>query len=655
MPVLNWIGKEKVVNHHLDVPFYTLEHQYGFRADDVNDKSETYSGNMIIHGDNLTAMKALLPEFEGRINCAYFDPPYNTGKEEWRYNDNVNDPHIKKWINEVVGKEGEDLSRHDKWACMMYPRLKLIERLLAEDGKLVISIGYHEVDTLCRLCKEVFPSKQIVLVTVQTSGGKPAGGFNYLHEYLVYIVNNDFKPMPSSFWGGNDRSPFEGLTLSTYYKTNRPNQAYPIFINPDTEEIIDVGKSLDELMKEGLYTGEKEDFVYDYSVAPPESVKSGNYAVCWPITSKGKECVWRLQPKRLMADWKKGYIKVSKNQNANHPNRYSIQYLPAGVIKKVEKGILEVVGKEEKVPTLIFGENQTEGSSIPTIWNEKSFYTVHGTTLLKNLFPKDVDKFEYPKSKEYIKAVIDSISQDGDIILDPFAGSGTTAHAVAELNSEDDGNRQFILIELMDYAERITAERVKTAMTGYDFTGETKEILYSKKLTISNLPKAKALLDEALSIGEFYKNDYTKISKPTIADNCIRVIGTKEYTDRMEGLGGAFDFYELGKPLFVDGQLNNEVSEEKIRQFIYYTETRQPLHRERKTESWYLLDSWQRTGYYFYYERDKSTELTIDTLSIVTEKADQYIIYADVCRLPKEFMSEKHIIFKKIPRDIKRF
>jgi adenine-specific DNA-methyltransferase len=117
VPSLNWIGKEKVVNHHRDVPFRVLEpsHTYGV-AD---------TGNMIIHGDNLDALKALLPEYEGRIKCIYIDPPYNTGNEGWVYNDNVNDLKIKKWLGEVVGKEGEDLSRHDKWLCMMYPRLKL--------------------------------------------------------------------------------------------------------------------------------------------------------------------------------------------------------------------------------------------------------------------------------------------------------------------------------------------------------------------------------------------------------------------------------------------------------------------------------------------------------------------------------------------------
>ena len=167
MPTLNWIGKDKVVNHHLDVPFYTLEHKYGFRAEDEADTSETHSGhsvqgdariseNMIIHGDNLVALKALMPEYEGRINCIYIDPPYNTGEEKWVYNDNVNDPHIRKWLGEVVGKEGEDLSRHDKWLCMMYPRLAMLQKLLHPQGAIFISIDDNEYTNLKAICDEIF-------------------------------------------------------------------------------------------------------------------------------------------------------------------------------------------------------------------------------------------------------------------------------------------------------------------------------------------------------------------------------------------------------------------------------------------------------------------------------------------------------------------
>lgn len=151
MPTLDWIGKSKVINHHQEVPFRVLENQYTYGADD--------SENMIIHGDNLEALKALLPGYKGKVKCIYIDPPYNTGNEGWVYNDNVNDPKIRKWLGEVVGKEGEDLSRHDKWLCMMYPRLKLLQKLLDDDGCLAISIGIHEVQNLLMICQELFSTK----------------------------------------------------------------------------------------------------------------------------------------------------------------------------------------------------------------------------------------------------------------------------------------------------------------------------------------------------------------------------------------------------------------------------------------------------------------------------------------------------------------
>lgn len=650
MPTLNWIGKDKVISHHHDVPFRVLEHQYGFRADNPDDRSETHSGNKIIHGDNLEALKALLPEYEGKIDCIYIDPPYNTGNEGWVYNDNVNDPHIKKWLGEVVGQEGEDFSRHDKWACMMYPRLCLINKLMSSKASLVISISFHELHTLLSLCRQIFPTKQVVTVTVQTSGGKPSGGFNFLHEYLIFVVNKDFEPNILDFCGGTPRRPFEGLTLSTFNKVNRPNQTYPIFINPQTETIEGVGKSLQELIDEGLYTGDKEDYVYDFNIAP-----EGLIAV-WPITSKGKECVWRQIPTRIKADWDKGYIKVTKNNTKNHPNLYSIQYLPEGLIKKIKKGILEVVGREEGKPTLILGKNETEGSDVPTIWLEKDFYTVKGTNALKEILPESEKKFDYPKSPELITSILQAISSAEDVILDSFAGSATTAHALLNLNRQDGGNRKFILIEMMNYADTITAERVKRVMNGYLFKGKVEEEIYSKKLTPKNILQAETIIAEAQQMAESNKDNYDKIGKPKIEDNCLKVMGTKVYTDRMEGLGGSFDYYELGAPLFnEDDTLNEEVGETRIREYIYYTETREHLTRKQDEAYPYLLDYHNDTGYFFYYKKDELTELSHDTLNIVPQKADHYVIYADTCTISKEELAKMNISFKKIPRDINRF
>ena len=161
MPTLEWIGKSKVINHHQEVPFRVLERKYSFDENGQHDE-DNGSENMIIRGDNLEALKALLPRYEGRIKCIYIDPPYNTGNEGWVYNDNVNDPKIKKWLGEVVGKEGEDLTRHDKWLCMMYPRLKLLQKLLANDGIIFISIDDTECSNLILICNEIFGASNFV-------------------------------------------------------------------------------------------------------------------------------------------------------------------------------------------------------------------------------------------------------------------------------------------------------------------------------------------------------------------------------------------------------------------------------------------------------------------------------------------------------------
>ena len=190
MPTLEWIGKDKVINYHQKVPYKVLEEQYTYNAEK--------SDNMIIRGDNLEALKALLPKYEGRIKCIYIDPPYNTGNEGWVYNDNVNDPKIKKWLGEVVGKEGEDLSRHDKWLCMMYPRLKLLQKLLSDEGAIFISIDDTEVSNLRLVCDEIFGISNfygdvIWQHSVQSNGygGKFVSQYNHT---LVYAKNRNSLP-----------------------------------------------------------------------------------------------------------------------------------------------------------------------------------------------------------------------------------------------------------------------------------------------------------------------------------------------------------------------------------------------------------------------------------------------------------------------------
>lgn len=203
MPTLTWIGKDKVVTHHKDVPYRVLTHKYGFNSANPEDKSETHSGNKIIHGDNLEALKSLLPEYEGKIDVVYIDPPYNTGEEKWIYNDNVNDPKIQKWLGEVVGSQGEDFSRHDKWLCMMYPRLQLLQKLLSQQGVIFVSINYKfEEAHLRMMLDEIFGDSNYVGMLTWESTTQPinAGSAkfrlqNKVEPILFYCKNKSCLPI----------------------------------------------------------------------------------------------------------------------------------------------------------------------------------------------------------------------------------------------------------------------------------------------------------------------------------------------------------------------------------------------------------------------------------------------------------------------------
>ena len=192
MPTLEWIGKDKVINHHQQVPYRVLEEKYTYNAEK--------SDNMIIRGDNLEALKALLPKYEGRIKCIYIDPPYNTAKSSdknkaWVYSDNVDHPKIKAWIGLAVGDEGEDLSRHDKWLCMMYPRLKLLHKLLSLDGAILISIDDNEYSRLKELCDEIFGNNNHVKTFIWYTAGH-TDNQDYItgvHEYILCYAKDKNK------------------------------------------------------------------------------------------------------------------------------------------------------------------------------------------------------------------------------------------------------------------------------------------------------------------------------------------------------------------------------------------------------------------------------------------------------------------------------
>lgn len=537
MPTLNWLGKESVVNHHHDVPFKTLEKQYTFGADS--------SENKIIHGDNLEALKALLPEYEGRIKCIYIDPPYNTGNEGWVYNDNVNSSRIQKWLGQVVGKEAEDLSRHDKWLCMMYPRLTLLHQLLADDGVIFISIDDYEVTNLKSICDEIFGQSNFYgqITVVGNPRGRDYGGIARMHDYiLVYSKTKEselylIEDKESSFKMFDDIGGFELRELRNrnikFNNENRPNLYYPFYINEN------------EIDEHGLFS------------ISLQSIPG--WKELYPAESQGVKTVWR---------W--GKPKSLENLNIN------------------------IKAKAKKDGGFMIVEKYREAKVMArSVWWDKDTNTEKGTLLLKEIFQAKV--FDYPKPLEMIERCLEiGVSEDpSSIILDSFAGSGTTAHAVLNLNKQDGGNRKFILVEMENYAETITAERVKRVINGYG-----------------------------------------------------------EGMNAVEGTGGSFSYYELGEPIMNGDYINENQPVEKIKEYIWYSETHSKYEGR---EGSYFLGNHNGAGYYFYYEKDSITTLSYDTLNIVEERAEQYIIYADQCLIDKDDLLAKNIIFKKIPRDIRKF
>lgn len=546
MPTLNWIGKDKVINHHLNVPFKVLEHAYAF-DNGTKSQTETASGNKIIHGDNLEALKALLPQYEGKIKCIYIDPPYNTGNESWVYNDNVNDPKIKKWLGQVVGKESEDLSRHDKWLCMMYPRLKLLHKLLADDGAIFISIDDNEQANLKLICDEIFGSSNFIANVAVVNNFKGRSDDKYVataHESLLIFQKGKFVtkgvPVPETYQDeykesdSNGRYRLLGLRKrgSNARQIDRPNLFYPIFYNEENRSI-----SLERMN------------LSDFKIEPK--------------LSSGENGTWRWGKETLNSRINEVEIKLVKTRN---------EY------DAFQKDYLEKDGVEKTIKPKSF-------------WLGSEFSSEAGTLQLKKIFNEK--SFQTPKSVDFIQYCLHQSTNKDSIILDSFAGSGTTAHAVLNLNKQDGGNRKFILVEMEDYAETITAERVKRVVNGYADKG---------------------------------------------------------------GTGGSFDFYELGEALFLEnGNLNENLASEKIRQYIWYTETKTPLSKTNDKDNPYYLNSHNNTAYYFFYHKTQITTLNHDFLAQITTKAGQYIIYADNCLLTKAFMTKHNIVFKKIPRDISRF
>lgn len=539
MPSLTWIGKDAVLNHHLDVPYRVLEKKYDF--------GDGEPGNKIIHGDNLEALKSLLPEYEGRVKCIYIDPPYNTGNENWVYNDNVNSPKIKKWLGQVVGKESEDLTRHDKWLCMMYPRLKLLQKLLSNDGAIFISIDDNEQANLKLVCDEIFGAGNFVEIFSWRKTYTPSNLSHTSKKCVEYIFCYAKRK--------SNLTRFRGL-LKTNEADNpllKSNNQYKTLLFP--RDKIESTLKEDCLFAAGDY-GTKVNVV-----RLKKDVEFRNGHFLQDVELEGK-FIWTQE--MLDSELAKNTRIIFKGKSFA-PRYDRTEYNP-------------------EVPRNLIDDEDFVGT------------TEEGGKILQAIFGEKV--FDYPKVPSLIEYLINFLCDKSSIILDSFAGSGTTAHAVLNLNKQDGGNRKFILVEMEDYAETITAERVRRVIKGYG---------------------------------------------PSTGSGTVT-----------EGTGGSFAYYELGPELLKDGFINENVPEQTIREYLYYTETNHALPQSNNGHPAHL-GNFEGVAYYFLYNKDETTTLDATFLASISEKADRYVIYADNCIMPQKFLFDHDITFKKIPRDIRRF
>lgn len=564
MPTLDWIGKQAVVKHHKDVPYRLLEPVAKLSCGDAN------SGNLIVQGDNLHALKALLPRYAGQVKCIYIDPPYNTGVDDrdengkrtgWIYSDNVNSPEIKQWLGKVVGEEAEDLSRHDKWLCMMYPRLQLLHKFLRDDGVIFASIDENEYANFRCLLDEVFGIGNRVgtVIWKNVTDNNPTN-IAIEHEYILCYARR------------KDRLPKEWKSTSLAVKTR----------------LLEIS----------------EQFVHDY---PDQENRQVEYTKWF---RKNKDHLWPFQDYKFIDDGgiytgmrsvhnpgKEGYRYDVIHPKTNKPCAQPMmgyRFPESSMRDLLEQGRIIFGGDESKLIELkvYVRDYRAKLSSLFELDGRV------GTNEIKEMFPGDKRPFDFPKPTELLEELLSFTTSGDDLILDSFAGSGTTGHAVLKLNAADQQQRRFILTEMKEsIAVGITSERVKKAALGFiDSRGGA-----------------------------------------------------------IAGLGSGFQFCRLSKePIFTaQGQIRADVTFAQLAEFVWFVETGTGFTGKANSP---LLGIHDGRAIYLLYNgilKDKSVGggnvLTGPVYAILPPHDGAKVIFATASRLGAARLACEQIVFKQTP------
>lgn len=548
MPELIFKGKEFVYNHHLSIPYHPLvphpEKSIG---------GEALDGSLVIHGDNLKALKALLPHYAGKVNCIFIDPPYNTGAENWCYNDNVNSPIMRDWFAaNPISKD--DLLRHDKWLCMMYPRLKLLIELLSPNGLIFVCIDDNELYHLRVILDELLGDGNWIgtIVWKNVTDNNPTR-ISIEHEYIVCFSKSK-----------ND-TPAEWKSAVSDVKT----------------KLIEIGAQLNE----------------QYQDAEMLQAAYSNWF------KENKPYLWPLDRYKYID---KGGV-YTGSQSVHNPGREGYRYDVIHPIKKKpckeplmgyrfpESTMKELLAADK----ILFGEDETKIIELKVYASEfedklPSVIELDGRIAayeLREIFPESKKVFDNPKPSQLVEQILSFVAPPGSVILDSFAGSGTTAHAVLSLNKRDDGKRRFILVEGEDYADEVTAERVR-------------RVIHGASQAQNSLLKS--------------------------------------------GFGGQFTYCSLGEPLNLDSILTGEAlpAYDAIGPWLFHTATGEPLSPSSiKADEWYLGESsayhvWliYKSDLTFLKSRDSALTLEVAEKISKARKGKKHLVFAPAKFVPNKML-----------------
>lgn len=567
MPNLDFRGKSFVHAHHLSVPFRELVIDTK-KSQPAEGEKPSLDDNLIIHGDNLHALKALLPVHAGKVDCIFIDPPYNTGSEGWSYNDNVRSPLMREWLKKSANPvEKDDLERHDKWLCMMWPRLQLLKELLADDGSIFVCINDVEQHQLRCLLDEIFGEQNFLATLVWEKGKKgDSKFFSATHEYiLVYAKNKEWLVKDGAKWRVEKEGADEVLAQYAKFKKELKGD-HPAIREAMMKWYSDLPADAPARAHKHYNWSDDRGLYFAADLAGPDDGRKNRprHDIFHPITKQVCEkpsTGWRWDP--------------AKTQRALAAVPPLIHFGPTHkTIPNRKTYLKDVTG--EAVHTVFYKDGRAATLQVEQIIGE--------------------GVFQYPKDTEIVARLIAACSDESAVILDSFAGSGTTCHAVLSLNARDNGTRKFIGVQISEpiapdskagalgFTDVIdlTRDRVAKVVTGYTATTDVAEELFSLNLNWTEFKKANRLLEKIESIEMLEGASYDR-TKKELKDGVLRVYGMRSKANKVPGLGGSFTFATLGPEMSLDKLLAGGLPTfEALAKYVFFTATGQTLNEVPK-------------------------------------------------------------------------